>query len=135
MVTSRYPLRHKIEVIDDIVKSRDVYITVEMASKTSLFVLIGSHYTDFLVSDIPAGCEDLKFHEKYHYSFLSDESRYIYRFKVLKNQKWDKFLHYAKCLIMSLNLPEMDELNVHIIISQDAKEKLEAPEYNTNLQL
>lgn len=135
MVSSHAPLRSQNEAIDDIIESRNAFITVEMASKTTLSVLLGSRYTDFIASYIPAGCENLKFHETYHYSYLSNEGRYINRFKVLKNQKWEKFLHYAKCLIMSLNLPEMDELNVHIIISQDAKDKLEAPEYNTNLQL
>lgn len=135
MVSSHAPLRSQNEAIADIIESRYAFITVEMASKTTLSVLLGSRYTDFIASYIPAGCENLKFHETYHYSYLYNEGRYINRFKVLKNQKWDKFLHYAKCLIMSLNLPEMDELNVHIIISQDAKEKLEAPEYNTTIQL
>ena len=123
-------LRSQQEIIADIVETKNVYVTVDLASKTILSVTIGSYYAELNVSYIPKGCENLKFHEKYMYNYWSSEGAYRYMFKILKNQKWNEFIHYVKCLIESLGIPELDELNVQITISQEAKDKLEAPDYN-----
>lgn len=125
------PMRSQQELIDRIAKNKSVTIEVSNQTKTSLRVSVASEMCKAACSYIPKGAEHLKFHEAFRTNIWTGGGSYCNYFKVLKSQKWPEFKEYLTCLLNSLNIPEITELEVKVELNEELREKLEAPNYAT----
>lgn len=125
-VSSFEPMRTQRELCEDILRNKRVTIMASFQTKTSVSVSINSGKCSFKCSYIPNGCEDIKFHSTSGYNMWDGNHYAANYFKILKNQKWEKFKKYGTALVDSLGLPPTEEpIAIRFVLDQDVMESLE----------
>jgi len=114
-------------MIDNIKRDGVADVTVSERTKTSLSVTV-SHanttpgepaYDEFTVSQVPSGCSDLSFVEKY-FNNPFGPGRYNYYLRVSKKQNMEALKRYLTQVLVDLRL-NIDTLTVNLnIIGVDA---------------
>lgn len=129
-VHSSQPFLEQHVLIDNILKTKSVFIDVSSKTKTSLYVGVYNGPANFACSYIPDGCEHLKFYSQDRTNMWYGHSYTGYYFKILKSQKWSEFKFYLTKLLDSLHLNSDDVLTVNVELPWDIQQRLEAPAYN-----
>lgn len=117
------------DMIENIRKTKKVWIDVTNQTKTTLNVALYNGETRFQCSYIPNGCDNLKFHTQTGYNMWYNTSYEANYFKMLKTQKWPEFKFYLEKLLESLHLSVDGTLTVYVELPPDIQAKLEAPAY------
>lgn len=113
----------KKRLIKNIIKEKQVYVTAELKTKTSIYTTISLHDDSFGIGLIPLGCEHLKFLSKLHPSFDGYES--VQCFKIFKKQGKKEYEFYLLQLLKEL-IPNIEEQinELNILITTNVKKLL-----------
>lgn len=123
------PFNEASQMIDNVLKEKQINFEVSEQTKTSLMVKVYSGNTSFICGYKPEGCENIKFHSNERSNMWTGSRYEANYFKILKNQKWEQFKHYLSKLLDSIRLPEMECLTVNVELPFSVRERLEAPNY------